>query len=109
MGLWCRGPVCACAGVLLCACVVWGMGACAWVRSHRVTSRKFPLRPLDMRRGICKDRTMNAEALTDQELSEAFESACALAARQYADGCDTTVIDSQVDLLMAEIDARQSR
>jgi hypothetical protein len=52
---------------------------------------------------------MNAEALTDQELSEAFESACAIAARQYADGCDTTVIDSQVDLLMAELDARQSR
>jgi hypothetical protein len=52
---------------------------------------------------------MNAEALTDQELSEAFESACAIAARQYADGCDTTEIDSQVDLLMAELDARQSR
>lgn len=49
---------------------------------------------------------MNAEALTDSQLSEAFESACAIAAQQYADGCDTATIDSQVDLLMAELERR---
>jgi hypothetical protein len=51
---------------------------------------------------------MNAEALTDQQLSEAIESACKIAAQQYADGLDTTEIDAQVDLLYAEFDARQS-
>lgn len=44
--------------------------------------------------------------LSRTELSEAFESACAIAAQQYADGCDTTAIDSQVDLLMAEMEIR---
>lgn len=46
--------------------------------------------------------------LTGEQLSAAFESACNIAAQQYVDGCDTTVIDAEVDRLSAELDRREA-
>jgi hypothetical protein len=44
--------------------------------------------------------------LSDAKLAEMFESACAIAAQQYADGCDTSRVDAEVDALLAEMDSR---
>lgn len=52
---------------------------------------------------------MNPATLTDAELSAAIESACKIAAAQYAAHADTTEADAHVDMLMAEYDRRAAR
>ena len=41
-----------------------------------------------------------------QELGERYELACALAAKLYAEGKDTTEIDAECDRLQGELEAR---
>jgi hypothetical protein len=49
------------------------------------------------------ETTDHLAKLSPSELSEAYESACAIAAAQYADGCDTTSIDAECDRIEALI------
>jgi hypothetical protein len=44
--------------------------------------------------------------LSNVELLAMYESACAIAAQQYADKVDTSRVDAEVDALMAEMTNR---
>jgi len=46
--------------------------------------------------------------LTDLELSDAIESTCNMASSLYDQKVDTTEVDAQVDMLIAEFDRREA-
>ena len=49
---------------------------------------------------------MNPTTLTDDQLREAYASECAMSARLYAEGVDTSANEARLDLIEAEMIAR---